>query len=148
MLAHAEKLAGLEGAIMDCAPVPGPAKSGTALAVGHGVEAFLNAYGLNTHEGLALMCLAEALLRILDAVTADALDPRYVLEDRQWGRYVGEGDSWLVKMSSWGFKLLTGKIIDAGQEAAGMRCVLSGRPGVAPGREPVIREAPAARDRS
>src|ERR1700743_1872111 len=41
--------------------------------LGHGVEAFLNAYGLDTSEGVALMCLAEALLRIPDRETADAL---------------------------------------------------------------------------
>ena len=40
-----------------------------------GIDAFLQQYGLDTEEGIALMCLAEALLRVPDAATADALPP-------------------------------------------------------------------------
>src|SRR5688572_12724019 len=72
--------------------------------LGHGVEAFLNAYGLDTSEGVALMCLAEALLRIPDAETAAALI-RDTFEGRHWERYTGSQDSWLVNLSSWGLLL-------------------------------------------
>lgn len=44
-----------------------------------GIDAFLQQYGLDTEEGIALMCLAEALLRVPDAATADAL----IKEDRK-----------------------------------------------------------------
>src|SRR4051812_45297665 len=71
LLSRVEPLAAMEPAIMK------RAKEWTTQireqGIGHGVEAFLNAYGLDTSEGVALMCLAEALLRIPDSVTADAL---------------------------------------------------------------------------
>ncbi len=106
--------------------------------IGHGVEAFLHAYGLDTAEGVALMCLAEALLRIPDSETADALI-RDTFEGRQWERYAGGGDSWLVNLSSWGL-LLTGKVVDFGQDAhKGMLATLKNL--VAKMGEPVIREA-------
>ncbi len=106
--------------------------------LGHGVEAFLNAYGLDTNEGVALMCLAEALLRIPDSTTADALI-RDTFEGREWGRYTGTADSWLVNVSSWGL-LLTGKVVDFGQEPQrGVRKVLSNL--IARTGEPTIRVA-------
>ena len=106
--------------------------------LGHGVEAFLNAYGLDTNEGVALMCLAEALLRIPDSLTADALI-RDTFEGREWGRYTGVADSWLVNVSSWGL-LLTGKVVDFGQEPQrGVRKVLSNL--IARTGEPTIRLA-------
>ena len=105
---------------------------------GHGVEAFLNAYGLDTAEGVALMCLAEALLRIPDSQTADALI-QDTFEGRNWGDYTGSSESWLVNLSSWGL-LLTGTVVDYGQDARDgiMRTIknLVGKMG-----EPVIREA-------
>lgn len=82
---------------------------------GHGIEAFLNTYGLNTTEGVALMCLAEALLRIPDAETADALI-RGTFEGKHWKDYTGSGDSWLMHLSSLGL-MLTGEIIDYGKDA-------------------------------
>ncbi|MBY0406492.1 MAG: hypothetical protein K2Q01_02280, partial [Rickettsiales bacterium] len=106
--------------------------------LGHGVEAFLNAYGLDTKEGVALMCLAEALLRIPDSSTADALI-RDTFEGREWGRYTGSADSWLVNLSSWGL-LLTGKVVDFGQEPQrGVRKILSNL--IARTGEPTIRVA-------
>jgi RHH-type proline utilization regulon transcriptional repressor/proline dehydrogenase/delta 1-pyrroline-5-carboxylate dehydrogenase len=136
LLSHVEKLATLETEIMP------RAKSWTKAiredGIGHGVEAFLHAYGLNTTEGVALMCLAEALLRIPDVTTADALI-RDTFEGRQWENYTGSQDSWLVNLSSWGL-LLTGKVIDFGQDAQSgvLRAVRSlvGKMG-----EPIIREA-------
>jgi len=136
LLASIEPLAGMEPAIMK------RASSWTRQiredGLGHGVEAFLNAYGLDTNEGVALMCLAEALLRIPDSNTADALI-RDTFEGRQWDRYTGSADSWLVNLSSWGL-LLTGKVVDFGGDAqAGIFKVVKNL--VAKTGEPIIREA-------
>ena len=74
------------------------------------MEVFLAEYGLSTDEGVALMCLAEALLRVPDAVTIDAL-----IEDKiapsDWGRHLGQSASSLVNASTWAL-LLTGKVLD------------------------------------
>lgn len=73
------------------------------------MEKFLAEYGLTTKEGVALMCLAEALLRVPDAVTIDAL-----IEDKvasgNWGEHLGQSNSSLVNSSTWAL-LLTGKLI-------------------------------------
>ena len=54
-----------------------------------GVEAFMHAYSLDTHEGIMLMCLAEALLRIPDAETRDRLI-RDKIADRDWQRRISD----------------------------------------------------------
>ncbi len=76
---------------------------------GADVTDFLAEYGLGTAEGVALLCLAEALLRIPDAATADAL-----IEDRiagaDWQRHIGHGDSLAVNASAWAF-MLTGRVL-------------------------------------
>ena len=76
---------------------------------GADVTDFLAEYGLGTAEGVALLCLAEALLRIPDAATADAL-----IEDRiaaaDWQRHLGHGDSMAVNASAWAF-MLTGRVL-------------------------------------
>lgn len=78
---------------------------------GEGVEAFLQQYSLDTHEGILLMCLAEALLRIPDAATADALiQDKLAVAD--WKNHLSNSDSILVNASTWGL-LLTGKVIKA-----------------------------------
>ena len=106
--------------------------------IGHGVEAFLHSYGLDTNEGVALMCLAEALLRIPDSITADALI-RDTFEGRNWDHYTGTNDSWLVNLSSWGL-LLTGKVVDFGKDPRkGMLNTLKNL--VNKTGEPIIREA-------
>jgi len=73
------------------------------------MESFLAEYGLNTEEGVALMCLAEALLRVPDADTMDAL-----IEDKiapsNWGTHLGHSASSLVNASTWGL-MLTGKVL-------------------------------------
>ncbi|MGI9406167.1 MAG: bifunctional proline dehydrogenase/L-glutamate gamma-semialdehyde dehydrogenase PutA, partial [Hyphomicrobiaceae bacterium] len=75
---------------------------------GH-IDAFLHQYGLTTEEGIVLMCLAEALLRIPDARTADALiDDK--ISSGNWERHLGQSDSAFVNASSWGL-MLTGKVI-------------------------------------
>ena len=74
------------------------------------MEVFLAEYGLSTDEGIALMCLAEALLRVPDADTIDAL-----IEDKiapsDWGRHLGHSASPLVNASTWAL-MLTGKVLD------------------------------------
>ena len=74
------------------------------------MEVFLAEYGLSTDEGVALMCLAEALLRVPDADTIDAL-----IEDKiapsDWGRHLGQSSSSLVNASTWAL-MLTGRVLD------------------------------------
>ena len=74
------------------------------------MEVFLAEYGLSTDEGVALMCLAEALLRVPDADTIDAL-----IEDKiapsDWGKHLGHSSSSLVNASTWAL-MLTGKVLD------------------------------------
>jgi RHH-type proline utilization regulon transcriptional repressor/proline dehydrogenase/delta 1-pyrroline-5-carboxylate dehydrogenase len=94
---------------------------------GADVSDFLREYGLGTREGVALLCLAEALLRIPDAATADAF-----IEDRitgvDWQSHLGRADSLTVNASSWAF-MLTGRVLaldgsrDAGFAGAIQRIV-------------------------
>ncbi|GAB4359223.1 MAG: bifunctional proline dehydrogenase/L-glutamate gamma-semialdehyde dehydrogenase PutA [Oricola sp.] len=100
------------------------------------MEVFLAEYGLSTDEGIALMCLAEALLRVPDAATIDEL-----IEDKiapsQWGRHLGHSNSPLVNASTWAL-MLTGKVLDS-DRSQGMAGVLRGA--VRRLGEPVIRAA-------
>jgi RHH-type transcriptional regulator, proline utilization regulon repressor / proline dehydrogenase / delta 1-pyrroline-5-carboxylate dehydrogenase len=106
-----------------------------------GIDAFMQEYGLTSEEGVILMCLAEALLRIPDKETADALISEKI-GSGQWGNHRGASDSLFVNASTWGL-MLTGRIVklkaaaDGGGGAVGnalKRLVL--RSG-----EPVIRQA-------
>jgi len=85
------------------------------------MENFLAEYGLTTKEGVALMCLAEALLRVPDSQTIDEL-----IEDKishgNWWQHLGHSDSPLVNASTWAL-LLTGKVI-ATDEEQGVRATL------------------------
>ncbi|MSP53177.1 MAG: bifunctional proline dehydrogenase/L-glutamate gamma-semialdehyde dehydrogenase PutA [Gammaproteobacteria bacterium] len=74
-----------------------------------GLDAFLASYDLSTDEGIALMCIAEAMLRIPDKETIDALI-RDKLTSAQWSEQVGKSDSLLVNMATWAL-MLTGKIL-------------------------------------
>ena len=99
------------------------------------MEVFLAEYGLSTDEGVALMCLAEALLRVPDAGTMDAL-----IEDKispsDWGRHLGHSSSSLVNASTWAL-MLTGRVLDEGEPGvAGQLRAAVKRLG-----EPVIRTA-------
>ena len=102
------------------------------------MEVFLSEYGLSTDEGIALMCLAEALLRVPDAPTMDAL-----IEDKiapsDWGKHLGHSSSSLVNASTWAL-MLTGKVLEDGNHS------LTGalRGAVKRLGEPVIRTAVAA----
>ncbi len=99
------------------------------------MEVFLAEYGLSTDEGVALMCLAEALLRVPDADTIDAL-----IEDKiapsDWGRHLGRSASVLVNASTWAL-MLTGKVLD--DDAPGPAHALRGA--IKRLGEPVIRTA-------
>ncbi|MCC6001044.1 MAG: bifunctional proline dehydrogenase/L-glutamate gamma-semialdehyde dehydrogenase PutA [Pararhodobacter sp.] len=101
------------------------------------MEVFLAEYGLSTDEGIALMCLAEALLRVPDSLTMDAL-----IEDKiapsDWGRHLGHSSSSLVNASTWAL-MLTGRVLDErAQGGAGHLRAAVRRLG-----EPVIRSAVA-----
>ena len=100
------------------------------------MEVFLEEYGLSTDEGVALMCLAEALLRVPDAETIDAL-----IEDKiapsSWGEHLGQSSSSLVNASTWAL-MLTGKVLDDERDR-GIAGVL--RSAVRRLGEPVIRSA-------
>lgn len=77
------------------------------------METFLAEYGLTTEEGVALMCMAEALLRVPDDTTIDALI-RDKIAPANWSRHLGHSTSPLVNTSTWAL-LLTGKVIDPAQ---------------------------------
>ncbi|UWR08110.1 bifunctional proline dehydrogenase/L-glutamate gamma-semialdehyde dehydrogenase PutA [Ruegeria sp. B32] len=99
------------------------------------MEVFLAEYGLSTDEGIALMCLAEALLRVPDADTIDAL-----IEDKiapsDWGKHLGHSSSSLVNASTWAL-MLTGKVLDEGKASP----VSALRGAIKRLGEPVIRTA-------
>ncbi|MGS4944029.1 bifunctional proline dehydrogenase/L-glutamate gamma-semialdehyde dehydrogenase PutA [Meridianimarinicoccus sp. RP-17] len=98
------------------------------------MEVFLAEYGLSTEEGIALMCLAEALLRVPDASTIDAL-----IEDKiapgAWGAHLGHSSSPMVNAATWGL-MLTGKVL---KDSTGLAQTLRGA--VRRLGEPVIRTA-------
>jgi RHH-type proline utilization regulon transcriptional repressor/proline dehydrogenase/delta 1-pyrroline-5-carboxylate dehydrogenase len=101
------------------------------------MEAFLAEYGLSNDEGVALMCLAEAMLRVPDTYTLDAL-----IQDKigpaDWRRHLGHSESSFVNASSWGL-MLAGRIVRVDDEAlAGHVRALVRKLG-----EPVVRVAVA-----
>ena len=104
-----------------------------------GIDAFLNQYELSSEEGVVLMCLAEALLRIPDADTRDEL-----IKDKiggaQWERHLGASSSLFVNASTWAL-MLTGRLVsvDTGFDWRNPGDLL-GRV-AARGGEPIIRQA-------
>jgi RHH-type proline utilization regulon transcriptional repressor/proline dehydrogenase/delta 1-pyrroline-5-carboxylate dehydrogenase len=74
-----------------------------------GLDGFLHEYDLSSQEGVVLMCLAEALLRIPDAATADRLI-HDKLSGANWEKHLGHGRSLLVNASTWGL-MLTGRLV-------------------------------------
>jgi RHH-type proline utilization regulon transcriptional repressor/proline dehydrogenase/delta 1-pyrroline-5-carboxylate dehydrogenase len=78
------------------------------------VESLMRQYDLSSEEGVLLMCVAEALLRIPDADTADKLIADK-LGDADWESHLGKSDSLFVNASTWGL-MLTGKLIALGGE--------------------------------
>jgi RHH-type proline utilization regulon transcriptional repressor/proline dehydrogenase/delta 1-pyrroline-5-carboxylate dehydrogenase len=103
-----------------------------------GVDAFLHAYDLGSDEGIAMMCLAEALLRIPDAHTADELIADK-LSGPDWSEKLGRSDSSFVNAATFSL-LLTGKVLEGAQDRSDNWKAALGR---AVGRlgEPVVRAA-------
>jgi len=103
-----------------------------------GLDAFLQAYDLGSDEGIALMCLAEALLRIPDAETADDLIADK-LSGPDWAEKLGDSRSTFVNAATFSL-LLTGKVLEEANDKSGNWRAALGR---AVGRlgEPVIRTA-------
>ncbi len=103
-----------------------------------GMQSFLTQYDLSTQEGVLLMCVAEALLRIPDAATADKL-----IKDKfsqgDWKKHLGASDSLLVNAGTWGM-MLTGKLVapsaDSFGDIGGWLTRLAARAG-----EPIVRTA-------
>jgi RHH-type proline utilization regulon transcriptional repressor/proline dehydrogenase/delta 1-pyrroline-5-carboxylate dehydrogenase len=80
------------------------------------VQNLLQEYALSSQEGIALMCLAEALLRIPDAATRDALI-RDKIAQGQWQTHLGKSPSLFVNAATWGL-LITGKLVSTHSERA------------------------------
>lgn len=103
-----------------------------------GLDAFLHEYGLSSQEGVLLMCIAEALLRVPDDVTQERLI-RDKLSAADWDRHIGRSPSVFVNASTWAL-MLTGRLIqlrdDEGQSVGAALRRLMARLG-----EPVVRES-------
>lgn len=101
------------------------------------MEVFLAEYGLSTQEGVALMCLAEALLRVPDTYTIDEL-----IEDKiassNWGEHMGQSPSTLVNAATGGL-VLVNKVLQHNSNKAGLASALKGA--IKRLGEPVIRLA-------
>ena len=103
-----------------------------------GVDAFMLEYALSSEEGVALMCLAEALLRIPDSETADRLI-RDKIGGAQWDKHRAKSDSVFVNASTWAL-MLTGRIVRLDETANwDFEGIL--KRAVARSGEPVIRQA-------
>ena len=104
-----------------------------------GIDAFMKEYGFSSEEGVILMCLAEALLRIPDAETADALIADKIGEG-QWNEHLGHSDSLFVNASTWGL-MLTGKIVRLSEGSEGLSVTSVFNRLIKRSGEPVIRNA-------
>ncbi|PCK01946.1 MAG: trifunctional transcriptional regulator/proline dehydrogenase/L-glutamate gamma-semialdehyde dehydrogenase [Alteromonadaceae bacterium] len=102
------------------------------------IDALLNEYSLSSDEGVVLMCLAEALLRVPDKHTQDTLI-RDKISQGQWSSHLGSSDSLFVNASSWGL-LITGAVVNYADKSQkysfGLLKKTIGRLG-----EPVIRKS-------
>jgi RHH-type proline utilization regulon transcriptional repressor/proline dehydrogenase/delta 1-pyrroline-5-carboxylate dehydrogenase len=105
-----------------------------------GLDSFLYRYDLSSEEGIALMCLAEALLRIPDTKTIDLLI-RDKVTAADWQANIGKSDSFFVNAATWGL-MLTGKVLSREQESAN-RLKLVLKRFLERTSEPIIRKAVA-----
>ncbi len=103
-----------------------------------GVDAFMREYGLSSEEGVILMCIAEALLRIPDSETADKLIAEQI-SGGDWERHLGHSESAFVNASTWAL-LLTGRVVKL-KEARGFNPFDALKRLVARSGDPVIRQA-------
>ncbi|MBU6499936.1 MAG: proline dehydrogenase family protein, partial [Rhodospirillales bacterium] len=100
-----------------------------------GVEGLIHEYALSSQEGVALMCLAEALLRIPDAATRDALI-RDKIAHSDWRSHVGQSPSLFVNAATWGL-VVTGRLTMTTSES-GLSAALTRL--IARSGEPIIRK--------
>lgn len=100
-----------------------------------GVDALMHEFSLSSEEGVALMCLAEALLRIPDHQTADRLIADKISKG-DWAKHLGESPSLFVNAATWGL-LVTGKLVSTNSEQ-GLGSALTRL--IAKGGEPLIRK--------
>lgn len=100
-----------------------------------GVDALMHEFSLSSDEGVALMCLAEALLRIPDHQTADRLIADKISRG-DWRKHLGESPSMFVNAATWGL-LVTGKLVGANSEQT-LGSALTRL--IAKGGEPLIRK--------
>ncbi len=103
-----------------------------------GIDAFLQQYDLSSEEGVLLMCIAEALLRIPDADTADRLIADKITS-AQWKDHLGESDSLFVNASTWGL-MLTGQLLQLDEASRSNPVKMLGSLASRAG-EPVVRTA-------
>ncbi|RKP45655.1 trifunctional transcriptional regulator/proline dehydrogenase/L-glutamate gamma-semialdehyde dehydrogenase [Trinickia fusca] len=106
-----------------------------AKSTGGGVEGLIHEFSLSSQEGVALMCLAEALLRIPDRATRDALI-RDKISKGDWRSHVGHAPSLFVNAATWGL-MITGKLVTTNSEA-GLSSALTRL--IGKGGEPLIRK--------
>ena len=122
----------------EAAALAGKLIKGARARKASGLDAFLQTYGLATEEGVALMCLAEALLRVPDSATADALI-RDKLGGVEWSEHLGDSPSTFVNAATFSL-MLTGEVLERPElQQRGMGATVKravGRLG-----EPVIRTA-------
>ena len=100
-----------------------------------GVDALMHEFSLSSEEGVALMCLAEALLRIPDHQTADRLIADKISKG-DWRKHLGESPSLFVNAATWGL-LVTGKLVSTNSEQS-LGSALTRL--IAKGGEPLIRK--------
>ena len=100
-----------------------------------GVDALMLEFSLDSREGVALMCLAEALLRIPDSATRDRLI-RDKIGAGDWRSHLGQSPSLFVNAAAWGL-LVTGKLVDTRAESALEQAVASM---LRKGGEPLVRK--------
>ena len=105
---------------------------------GGALDAFLREYSLASREGVILMCLAEALLRIPDGETADRLIADKI-PSGAWDEHLGDSESLLVNASTWGL-MLTGRVVSMDRNEVGEARSWYGRLAAKLG-EPVARAA-------
>ena len=133
----------MDGATLPAAQAEAAEATARALVTGlrgrsraGGVEGLVHEYSLSSDEGVALMCLAEALLRVPDAATRDALI-RDKISGGDWRSHLGHSRSAFVNAATWGL-VLTGRLT-ASYDETGLSAALTRM--VARGGEPLIRRA-------
>lgn len=106
-----------------------------------GLDAFMFQYSLSSEEGIALMCLAEALLRIPDKETVDKLI-RDKLSEGNWRSHLGRSHSFFVNAATWAL-MLTGKVVAAGNHRENHEQTLTTvlKRLASKGGEPIVRQA-------